>query len=64
MFISRKSVIAVMVITLFLHISDCRNGDYALSAYFGIIPLFDACSDGIIPVFTPYFNGIIPLFEG
>ncbi len=50
MFISRKSVIAVMVITL--------------SAYFGMIPLFDACSDGIIPVFTPYFNGIIPLFEG
>ena len=40
MFISRKSVIAVMVIN-------------ALSAYFGIIP-----------VFAPYFNGIIPLFEG
>ena len=50
MFISRKSVIAVMVIPL--------------SAYFGIIPLFDACSDGIIPVFASYFNGIIPLFEG
>ena len=49
MFISRKSVIAELVITL--------------SAYFGIIPLFDACSDGIIPLFTPYFNGIIPLFE-
>ncbi len=48
MFISRKSVIAVMVI----------------AAYFGIIPLFDACSDGIIPVFTFCFNGIIPLFEG
>lgn len=48
MFISRKSVIAELVITL--------------SAYFGIIPLFDACSDGIIPLFTPYFNGIIPVF--
>lgn len=38
MFISRKSVIAEL-------------GDHALSAYFGIIPLFDACSDGIIPLF-------------
>lgn len=43
---------------------DCRIGDHALAVYFGIIPLFDACSDGIIPLFTPYFDGIIPLFEG
>ena len=51
MFISRKSVIAEL-------------GDHALSAYFGIIPLFAPYFDGIIPVFAPYFNGIIPLFEG
>lgn len=51
MFISRKSVIAVM-------------GDHALAVYFGIIPLFAPYFDGIIPVFAPYFNGIIPLFEG